>query len=192
MSSELRAQPLAGRTIAILCDFAFEGLEVLYPKIRLEEEGASITVVGIAPAGTKYTGKFGYPIKSDKTIGEVSGSEFDALILPGGFCPDYMRRNAAMLALTSAMVDAKKPVAAICPGPWMLCSARRADGSPVVKGQRCTSFIAIKDDVVNAGGEWVDEAVVVSADNMITARTPADLTPWCHAIIDAVVAQAAS
>ena len=190
MSSELRAQPLAGRTIAIFCDFAFEDLEVMYPKIRLEEEGAKIIIVGGHDKGTKYTGKYGYPIKSDFKIDDVDVSTLDGLVLPGGFAPDYMRRNAGMLKAVVAMVDAGKPVASICHGPWMFCSARRSDGTPVIKGVRATCFTAIKDDLLNAGAIFVDEPVVVDGP-IITSRTPADLTPFCHAIIDAVAARAA-
>lgn len=104
-----------------------------------------------------------------------------------------MRRSQKLLALTSEMLAAGKPVAAICHGPWMLCSARRADGTPACKGHRATGFVAIKDDVVNAGAEWCDEPVVVSEaviggvrEVVITSRTPNDLTPFCHAIIDAI------
>ena len=177
---------LAGKTIGMFVDFAYEDLEVHYPLIRLREEGATVTLISIQPAGAmKYTGKYGYPCKSDKCIDDVSSSDLHALILPGGFAPDYMRRSGAMLKVVSEMVAAAKPVAAICHGPWMLCSARDADGAPVCKGVRVTGFTAIKDDVVNAGGIWCDEAVV-NDRNVITSRTPNDLTPFCQAIIAAL------
>lgn len=133
------------------------------------------------------TGKYGYPIKSDETIDAVDAANFDALILPGGFAPDYMRRNAKMLEFIVAMTAAGKPVASICHGPWMLCSARRADGSPLAKGIKATCFTAIKDDLINAGATFVDAPVVVDGP-VITSRTPADLVPFCHAIIDQMVA----
>ena len=161
----------------------------MYPKLRLEEEGAAVTVAGGHDAGTKYTGKYGYPCKSDATVSAVDARAYDALLLPGGFAPDYMRRNAKMLELVVAFADAGKPVASICHGPWMLCSARRADGSPVAKGIRATSFVAIKDDLINAGASFVDLPVVVDGP-FITSRTPADLTPFVHAMIDAMVAGA--
>ena len=93
-----------------------------------------------------------------------------------------------MLAFVCAMAAANKPVAAICHGPWMLCSARPGGPGtpPLVSGRRATSFCAIKDDLVNAGCVYVDEAVVVDGP-LITARTPADLTPWLHAIIGAML-----
>jgi protease I len=164
----------------------------------------------------KYTGKHGYPCKSTKQVDNVAedGADLDGLVLPGGFAPDYMRRSARMLSIISAMVAAQKPVAAICHGcvhhpagcvcgparlpassqphalcyrPWMFCSARDQAGAPVAKGVRMTSFVAVKDDVLNAGAEWVDEPVV-NDRNVITSRTPDDLTPFCRAIIEAVAA----
>merc|ERR1712224_674858 len=191
MPKRSREPCLAGKVVAIFVDFSFEDLEVMYPKLRLEEEGATVQIIGSQPAGTAYKGKHGYPIKSDKRVDDIESSDaWSALILPGGFAPDYMRRSAKMLSLTSAMLAAGKPVAAICHGPWMLCSARRADGTPACKGHRATAFVAVKDDVINAGAEWCDEAVVVSdatiggtREVVITSRTPADLTPFCHAII---------
>jgi protease I len=155
----------------------------MYPKVRLEEEGCTVVVVGAHPAGQKYTGKFGYPIKSTCSIADFDPASADALVLPGGFAPDYMRRNEHMLRAVVQMLGDGKPVAAICHGPWMLCSARGADGHPVARGRRCTAFEAIKDDVVNAGATWCDDSCVVDG-NLITAQTPSDLTAFCHAIID--------
>ena len=135
-------------------------------------------------------GKYGYPLKSDLSVsGLPSIDEVDALIIPGGFAPDYMRRDEGMLAWVCSMVAAGKPVASICHGPWMLCSARPGGGGtpPVVAGRRATSFVAIKDDLVNAGAEWVDEAVVVDSP-LITSRSPGDLTPFVHAIVAAMLA----
>ena len=120
-------------------------------------------------------------------MADLDPATVDGLILPGGFAPDYMRRNTTMLQIISGMVLARKPVAAICHGPWMLCSARDEKGVPVIAGKKVTAFVAIKDDVVNAGGVWVD-AAVVNDSNVITSRTPADLTPWCQAIISAIEA----
>ena len=178
---------LKGKTVVIFCDFAFEDMEVMYPKFRLEEEGASVVIVGGHPKGTKYTGKYGYPVKCDKHIDELTDlSAVDGLVLPGGFAPDYMRRNAAMLQAIVALCAAGVPVAAICHGPWMLCSARAApDGPPVIAGRRATGFVAIKDDLVNAGAVFADEPVVVDG-NLITSRTPADLTPFMHALIEGI------
>ena len=160
----------------------------MWPKMRLEEEGATVVVAGAHDAGMKYTGKHGYPCKSDARVDSIDHSTFDGLVLPGGFAPDYMRRNAKMLEICVAMADAGKPVASICHGPWMLCSARRADGSPLARGIRATCFAAIKDDLLNAGATFVDAPVVVDGP-FITSRTPNDLVPFVHAIIDMIVAK---
>ena len=176
-------QRLLGKRVAIFVDYAFEDLEVTFPKLRLEEEGAEVLVVGAHPAGTKYTGKYGYPVKSHLAIDDLDVAALDGLVLPGGFAPDYMRRSAGMLRAVVACVEAGKCVAAICHGPWMFCSARHsATGDPVAKGRRCTAFAAIKDDVVNAGATFVDAAVVVDGP-LVSSRTPADLVDFCHAII---------
>lgn len=176
---------LVGRKIALFVDFSFEDSEVMYPQRRLEEEGAHVVLMGAHPAGQKYTGKYGIPVVSAATISEQKADAFDALVIPGGFAPDYMRRNAHMLAFIVRMIELGRPVASICHGPWMLCSARMPDsGLPVCSNKRVTSFVAIKDDVINAGATWCDEPVVVDYP-LITARTPADLTPFCHAIIRA-------
>ena len=177
---------LDGATVAIFCDHKFEDMEAMFPKLRLEEAGAKVLVVGAHEKGTKYLGKFGYPLKSDLHIDDLS-EPIDALVIPGGFAPDYMRRNAAMLATVTKSMERDVPVAAICHGPWMLCSARTADGKPVASGRRATSFSAIKDDLINAGAAFVDKEVVVDG-NLITAQTPNDLVPWVQAIIVATTA----
>ena len=147
---------------------------------RLQEEGAEVIVVGAHPAGQKYTGKYGYPVKSHVNIEEFSSLTVDGLVLPGGFAPDYMRRNKHMLEAITTSIELGKPCAAICHGPWMFCSARFPNGQPVCHQRQCTSFVAIKDDLINAGAQFVDAPVVVDGP-LITARTPADLIPFCHA-----------
>jgi protease I len=155
----------------------YEDLELWYPKIRLEEEGASCTVAGL---GEKiYLGKHGYPVKPDCTVDEVEAGEFDALVIPGGFAPDKLRRYPKVLQLTREIFEAGKPVAFICHAGWVPISAR------IVKGRRGTSVDAIKDDLVNAGMLWENSPVVVDG-NMITSRTPADLPHFAKAIIAAL------
>ena len=144
--------------------------------------GAHVLIVADKPQGTKLTGKFGYPVTSDCHIASVNAAELDALVIPGGFAPDYMRRCNAMLALISAMIEAQKPVAAICHGPWMLCSARTPEGAPVVSGRRATCFVSIKDDLINAGATYEDAAVVIDGP-LVTSRTPQDLIPFVQAIM---------
>merc|ERR1711934_187725 len=102
---------LVGKSLIMLIDFTYEDMGVQYPKIRLEEEGATIIVAGSHPAGTKYTGKFGYPTPSTATIAEVDVAACDGIIVPGGFAPDYMRRNEPMKAAVVAMLAAGKPIA---------------------------------------------------------------------------------
>ena len=123
----------------------------------------------------------------------ADGGAYDAMVIPGGFAPDYMRRNEDMKNAIVTMLKNGKPVAAICHGPWMFCSARKETGEPIIAGQDCTAFVAIKDDLLNAGANFIDAPAVVSAPifdhpggTIITSRTPKDLTPFCRAIIDAV------
>lgn len=178
-----RPKLLSSKVVGLLCDFQFEDMEAMYPKMRLEEEGAKVIVIGSHDKGMKYTGKHGYPLKSDASVHEVDASMLDALVIPGGFAPDYLRRDQRILDLIKMMADAGKPVAAVCHGPWLFCSTRRSDGKPVIEGRKATGFVAVKDDLINAGATWVDEPVVVDGP-YITSRTPADLVPFCHAIID--------
>ena len=152
----------------------FEDLELWYPKLRLEEEGHTCTVVGL---GEKtYQGKHGYPVTVDASIGEVAARQFDGLIIPGGYAPDILRRSPRVLAITREIFEAGKPIAFICHAGWVPISAG------IVRGKRGTSVPAIKDDLVNAGMLWEDAPVVVDG-NMITSRGVADLGPFCKAIL---------
>jgi protease I len=169
---------LAGKTVAILVEKIYEDRELWYPYDRLREEGAKIVLVG-PKAGQTYESKYGYPAKSDKAAADVSAKDFDALVIPGGFAPDHMRRDEAMVALVRDMVAAGKPVAAICHAGWMLCSAE------VLKGRRATSFSSIRVDLEHAGAKWVDEEVVRDG-NLITSRNPGDLPAFLRAIIGAL------
>jgi protease I len=169
--------PLSGRHILFFAAPLYEDLELWYPKIRLEEEGASCTVAGL---GEKvYQGKRGYPVTPDATVEEVESNDFDALVIPGGYAPDILRRYAKVLQLTREIHDAGKPIAFICHAGWVPISAG------IVKGRRGTSVGAIKDDLVNAGMAWEDSPVVVDG-NLISSRTPADLPDFCRALIRAL------
>jgi protease I len=137
-----------------------------------------VTLVG-PEAGKTYGSKHGYPATTDRAAADVSAGEFDALVIPGGYAPDRMRRHPDMVQLVVDMVEADKPVAAICHGGWMLCSAG------VLEGRRVTGFFAIKDDLINAGALWVDEEVVVDG-NLITSRTPDDLPAFLRAIVESL------
>jgi protease I len=168
---------LNGKRVLFFAAPLYEDLELWYPKIRLEEEGAATVVAGLGER--TYQGKRGYPITPDTSVDQLSAGDFDALVIPGGYAPDILRRHQKVLDLTREIFEAGKPVAFICHAGWVPISAG------IVKGRRGTSVGAIKDDLVNAGMLWEDSPVVVDG-NMITSRTPADLGPFCRAIIGAL------
>jgi protease I len=165
---------LKGLRIGILVEQQYQELEFWYPRLRFEEEGADMVVIGPAAKET-YASKLGYPATSDAAAGEVQPGDLDALIVPGGFAPDFMRRTPAMVDLVKAVAERGAIVAAICHAGWMLVSA------DLVRGRRVTSFPSLKQDMKNAGGTWVDEAVVRDG-NIITSRVPGDLPAFCLAI----------
>jgi deglycase len=170
--------PLSGKRILIFAAPFYEELELWYPKIRLEEEGARTVVAGV---GEKvYTGKRGaYPVTVDAHVDDVRAPEFDGLIIPGGYAPDILRRHARVLDLTRDIFAAGKPVGFICHAGWVPISAG------IVRGRRGTSVGAIRDDLVNAGLRWEDSPVVVDG-NLISSRTPADLGAFMRAVIQAL------
>jgi protease I len=167
-----------GKRIAVLVEKMYEDLELWYPVLRLREEGCLVKIVG-PHSGETYLSKHGYPAKADTAIAQARPDEFDAVIIPGGYSPDHMRRHRLMVDLVAQLARDGKVVAAICHGPWMLCSAR------CIKGKKVTSFSAIRDDVENAGGDWED-AEVVRDGNLITSRTPDDLPAFMRTIIEAL------
>ena len=168
---------LADKTILFFAAPWYEDLELWYPKIRLEEEGARCVVAGL---GEKtYQGKRGYPVAVDTSVDQIEASQFDGLVIPGGYAPDILRRSAKVLELTRQIYQAGKPVAFICHAGWVPISAG------IVRGKRGTSVGAIRDDLVNAGMLWEDCPVVVDG-NLISSRTPADLPQFCKALIRAL------
>src|SRR6516162_5658504 len=168
---------LEGKRAAVLVEQQYQEMEVWYPVYRLREAGCKVTLVG-PEAGQTYPSKLGYPVKSDQAARDVSADDFDLLVIPGGYAPDHMRRCEPMIRLASAMAEQGKVVAAICHGPWVLCSTQ------ALKGRRVTCFFSIKDDVLNAGGSYVD-AEVVRDKNLITSRKPDDLPAFMQAVIQA-------
>jgi len=168
---------LHGKKVLFFAGPVYEDLELWYPKIRLEEEGASTTVAGLGEP--TYAGKHGYPVTVDAYLDQVRAADFDGLVIPGGFAPDKLRRSEAVLRLTREIYQAGKPVAFICHAGWVPISAK------ILKGKRATSVRAIKDDMENAGVIWEDSAVVVDR-NLISSRTPADLPQFCKALIAAL------
>ena len=164
--------------IAILVEKIYEDLELQYPRLRLKEAGHTVDIIG-PKAGETYVGKHGYPQKSEKAATEVKASDYALIVIPGGSSPDHMRRDGGMVKLVRDAAAKKIPMAAICHGPWMLCS------TDALRGKRCTSYMSIVHDVVNAGGKWVDEECVVDG-NIITARCPDDLPSFSNAILQLV------
>jgi protease I len=169
---------LADRKVLILAADDFEDMELLYPLYRLIEEDVAVTVAGLDDHPVR--GKKGYgPLPVNATVTQVSEADFDALVIPGGYAPDKLRRSDAVLDLVRAFDDAGKPIAFICHAGWVPISAK------IIKGRRATSVGAIRDDMINAGADWVDEPTVVDG-HLISARTPADLGPWMKALLRAL------
>jgi len=169
---------LADKTVAIMLDQQYQEMEVWYPYYRLVEAGVAVMLV--APeAGVTYPSKLGYPCVSNAAARQVKGGDFDAVIVPGGWCPDFMRRNESMVQFIKQCVAADIVLAAICHGGWMLCS------TDALRGKRATSFMAIRHDMINAGATWIDEQCVVDG-KLITARKPDDLPAFCAAILAAL------
>lgn len=169
---------LKGVRAAVLVEQQYQEMEVWYPLYRLREAGCKVTIVG-PEAGKDYPSKLGYPAKSDKAANDVKASDFDIVVIPGGFAPDFLRRSEGILRFVSDMAEQGKVVAAICHGPWVLCSTQ------ALKGKKATCFFAIKDDVINAGAKYQD-AEVVRDGNLITSRKPDDLPAFMQAVFQAV------
>jgi protease I len=169
---------LTGKRVAVLAEDHYENLELWYPVLRLREAGAEVTIVG-PRAGESYKSKEGYPAKADLSMDDARSADFDAVIVPGGYAPDRMRRHQPMLRLVRETFQAGKVVASICHAAWVPISAG------VVKGKTMTCVSAVKDDVINAGANYVDKEVVVDG-NLISSRTPPDLPAFCREIIRAL------
>jgi protease I len=190
--------PLAGARIALLAAPLYEDIELHYPKIRLEEEGAEVVVAGYDEAayrgifwslalaargrmqvpgfdGRVYAGVHGMPIAADAIVEELDPGKIDAVVIPGGYAADHLRRSAPVLELCRSVAGQGRPVAAICHGPWVLCSAG------LLRGRRATGHWVIRPDVEGAGATWVDEPCVVDGP-IVTARFPHDLGPFCQTI----------
>ena len=171
---------LEGKRIAILVEEGFEDSEFMEPLRAMKDAGARVLIVG---SGSKksYKGKRGSAeVIADTTADKVEASEFDAVIIPGGYAPDKMRLHQPMVDLVRKAYKAGKIIAAVCHGPQLLIS------SDIVKGRRVTSWPSVAVDLKNAGAAWVDEAVVRDG-NIITSRKPADLPKFNKEIIEALI-----
>ncbi len=156
----------------------YQTLEVWYPYYRLKEAGWDCDFVA-AEAKKEYPSKEGYPCVSTVAARNARVADYDCMIVPGGFAPDFMRRCEDIIKFANDMVRAGKIIAAICHGGWLLCS------TPIFKGRKATCFMAIRDDIKNAGAHYVDEECVVDG-NLITSRKPDDLPVFCTAILTAL------
>ncbi len=163
------------KKIAILVEDLYQVLEVWYPILRLQEEGIKVVMIG---TGSKevYNSKEGYPIKVDTSIQEAKPTDFDGVIIPGGYAPDILRRYEQVVNFVRRLYVDGRVVAAICHGGWLLVSAG------ILKGRKATSFFAIKDDLIAAGAQWFDREVVVD-QNLVTSRKPEDLPRFVLEII---------
>ncbi|HUT54704.1 MAG TPA: type 1 glutamine amidotransferase domain-containing protein [bacterium] len=167
---------LKGKRVAVLAAELYEDIELWYPYYRLKEEGADAVIVGTAGGPETVNSKHGYPAPIEAHADKVKPGEFDAVIVPGGYAPDHLRRDPKTIALVREMNAQGKLLAAICHGGWVLASA------DAVRGKKGTSFFAIRDDMVNAGLSWSDREVVVDK-NIITSRKPADLPAFMREVI---------
>ena len=188
---------LTGKKVVIIVAQEFEDVELLYPVLRLSEEGAEIVVVpvneGLHPRpyveGKPVTGRFGHPVPIPvmaegnryrvSRFEELKAAEIDCVLFPGGYSPDALRLHAGTLELVRECHRQGKLLAAICHGPWVLISAG------IMEGKRATGYIAVRDDLVNAGAEFVDVPAVRDG-NILTGRVPDDLPEFCQEIITAL------
>jgi len=169
---------MAAKKVAIMVDEMYQVLEVWFPYYRLKEAGLEVDFVA-DQVKKEYHSREGYPCISDIAAKDANAADYDCMIVPGGFAPDFMRRNKDVIKFANDMVNAGKVSAAICHGGWLLCSTN------VYKGKKATCFMAIKDDIKNAGAQYVDDECVVDG-NLITSRKPDDLPAFCTAILKAL------
>lgn len=162
------------RVLALISE-DFEDLEVWYPVLRLRE--ADVEVVFVAEKPGLYHGKYGVPCEVETSFNDVDAKDFDGLLVPGGWAPDKLRRFPKVLDLVREMNLEGKAIGEICHAGWVLASAG------ILKGRRVTSTPGIKDDMRNAGAEWVDEACVIDG-NIVSGRRPPDLPEYAVAFLD--------
>lgn len=166
------------KKVAILVEHHYQDLEVWYPYLRLKEAKIEVFFVGSGTAKS-YLGKYGYPTDVDYHIAEINPKDFDGVVIPGGWAPDFLRRHQPVLNFVRELFKAGKVVACICHGGWVLVSA------DILNGRTLTGFSAIKDDLKNAGANFIDQEVVIDG-NLITSRSPSDLPAFCREILKAL------
>lgn len=166
--------------VPVLVGPEYEDLEVWYPKLRLEEAGYEAPLIGNGEP--HYRGKHGYPCAVDGHVRDLDPVPLAGLVAPGGWAPDKLRRDPAVLALVRGVYEAGGVVASICHGPWILISAG------IVRGKRLTGSLGIRDDLVNAGAIWVDEPAVTDGA-LVSARVPKDLPAFMRQVLAALTAR---
>ncbi|GAA4051947.1 type 1 glutamine amidotransferase domain-containing protein [Arthrobacter methylotrophus] len=160
--------------VIVTADF-FEESEVIYPLYRLREAGATVTLAG--PQGGPLAGKSGLrSLAADKSFEELEAGSFDAVLIPGGFAPDIVRRSEPVLRFLCSMNASGKPIGMICHGGWVGISAG------IVAGRSLTSVPSIRIDLENAGATWIDQGVVEDG-SLVTARVPDDMGAWMKAFV---------
>jgi protease I len=164
---------LQGKRVAILVEDLYQEMEVWYPLYRLREAGAQVVTLGTGKK-SEYASKCGYPVTADQDVHKADPADYDGVIVPGGFAPDFMRRYPGPAKFTREIFNAGKVVAAICHGLWIPASAG------ILKGLKATCFFAIKDDIIHAGAEYVDQEVCIDK-NLVSARKPDDLPAFMRA-----------
>lgn len=175
----LKDEKMKNKTVGILVENEYQELEFWYPYLRLQEEGIKPIIIGFEKKS--YKSKLGYEVTADVSAKEVEHEKFDAIIIPGGYAPDKMRCHQPMLNLVKTNYDNGAIIAAICHAAWVLISAN------IIDGKNATCYHSVKDDLINAGGKYSDEPVVVD-DNIITSRQPDDLPVFCKKIIEGLKA----
>ena len=173
-------QKLKGKKVAIVAADMVERVELIEPRKALEDAGAETTLISLKPGEIKTFNHFdpAETEKVDKTAEEVDASDYDALLIPGGVGnPDQLRGDENVVSFVRDFFEQGKPVAAICHGPWVLVEAG------VVRGRTVTSWPTLQTDIRNAGGEWVDEEVVV-AEGIVTSRKPDDIPAFNKKMIE--------
>jgi protease I len=171
---------MAHGTVLMLVGPEYEDLEVWYPKLRLAEAGYEVKLAGVGEA--EYRGKHGYPCKVDGAVRDFPARALAGIIAPGGWAPDKIRRDRDALERVREVHAQGKLVGTICHGPWVLISAG------IVRGRRMTSTAGIRDDLVNAGAEWIDQPTVTDG-NIVSARYPKDLPAFGAALVEALARQ---
>ena len=161
--------------VVVLTANLYQEIEFWYPVMRFRELGARVTIASLA-TGETYGSKLGYPVQADVKVDDIDPAQFDVLIIPGGLAPEALRTSAGTLDLVRKSFEQDKVVAAICHAPWVLVSAG------VIQGRRVTCVGPVRDDVINGGGDYVDQSIVVDG-HLVTGQLPNDVPAFCQEII---------